>query len=86
MATVKLDRGRNCTIKPGDSCRLISKAQSVGTAWLLTDNALTAYCKELPTSGVLQIRNTCEVTTVHHDQTCAGLSKNSGITIAQLLA
>jgi hypothetical protein len=45
MATVKLDRGKNYTIKPGDSCHSISKAQSVGTAWLLTDNALTAYCK-----------------------------------------
>jgi hypothetical protein len=76
MATPKPDRGKNCTIKPGDSCCSISKAHSIGTAWLLTDNGLAAYCKAFPASGVLQLRNTCDVATMHHNQTRAGKAKS----------
>jgi LysM repeat protein len=78
--------GTSYTIKPGDSCYTISKAQSIGTAWLLTDNDLTAHCTGFPTTGVLRLRNTCDVATLHHNQTCAGVAKSNNITVAQLLA
>ena len=86
IATPKPDMGKSYAIKPGDSCYTISRAQSIGTAWLLTDNDLTAHCKDFPASGVLRLLNTCEVATVHHNQTCAGVARSNNITVAQLSA
>ncbi|GKT49645.1 lysM domain-containing protein [Colletotrichum spaethianum] len=43
--------GNMYQIQDGDDCYSISKAQSVGTAWMLSDNHLGAYCSEFPTSG-----------------------------------
>ncbi|KAL3458145.1 hypothetical protein BJX64DRAFT_302108 [Aspergillus heterothallicus] len=47
------------TIQQGDTCQSVSEAQSVGTAQLLVDNGLEAYCANFPTQGGLCIENTC---------------------------
>ncbi|KAF1927817.1 carbohydrate-binding module family 50 protein [Didymella exigua CBS 183.55] len=74
-------------IQGGDDCYGISEAQSVGTAWLLSDNHLGAYCNEFPTSGSLCITNTCKTVTVAVNTTCNAIATTTaGITEPQLLA
>lgn len=48
------------------------------------DNGLTANCHGFPTSGTLQLRNTCKVFTVTQNSTCTTISKANNITVAQL--
>lgn len=45
--------GTTYEIQGNDNCYGISRAQSVGTAWMLADNNLGAYCSDFPTSGSL---------------------------------
>lgn len=73
-------------IQGGDDCYSISKAQSVGTAWMLSDNHLGAYCYEFPTSGSLCITNTCKTVTVAVNTTCKAIATAANITEPQLLA
>ncbi|KAK3337686.1 LysM domain-containing protein [Cercophora scortea] len=78
--------GTQYTVKAGDTCKSVSKAQSVGTAWLLMDNNLAAFCADFPTSGSLCIQHTCKTYTVQKNDTCESIDKASGISYAQLLA
>ncbi|KAH7038381.1 LysM domain-containing protein [Microdochium trichocladiopsis] len=78
--------GTTYQIQSSDDCYSISKAQSVGTAWMLADNHLTAYCADFPTSGSLCITNTCKTATVASNTTCAAIAESAGITEMQLLA
>uniref|UniRef100_L2FME9 LysM domain-containing protein n=1 Tax=Colletotrichum fructicola (strain Nara gc5) TaxID=1213859 RepID=L2FME9_COLFN len=73
-------------IQGGDDCYSISKAQSVGTAWMLSDNHLGAYCFEFPTSGSLCITNTCKTVTVAVNTTCSAIAAAANITEPQLMA
>lgn len=73
-------------IRGGDDCYSISEAQSVGTAWLLSDNHLGAYCNEFPSSGSLCITNTCNVVTVAVNTTCNAIATAAGIAEPQLMA
>lgn len=76
--------GKTYTIKSGDTCRSISEAQGVATSWLLSDNALKAFCAEFPTSGDLCVRNTCKIYTVKPNDTCVGIAKANKISQVQL--
>lgn len=78
--------GKRYTITAGDDCYEISKVNSIGTAWLLSDNNLAAYCSGFPTSGELCIENTCKVYTVKPDDTCDSMAESNNITVAQLKA
>ncbi|KAK3185814.1 hypothetical protein K4F52_005470 [Lecanicillium sp. MT-2017a] len=78
--------GTQYAIQSGDDCYSISEAQGVGTAWLLADNNLAAYCADFPTSGNLCITNTCDTVTVQVNQTCAAIADAAGITETQLKA
>ncbi|KAL8366616.1 hypothetical protein RB595_010465 [Gaeumannomyces hyphopodioides] len=73
-------------IQGGDDCYSISKAKNVGTAWMLSDNHLGAYCYEFPTSGSLCITNTCKTVTVAVNTTCSAIAAAANITDPQLLA
>ncbi len=75
--------GRSYTIKAGDTCQSISKAQQIGTNWLLTDNSLPAYCAGFPTSGLLCLNHTCPTYTVRANDTCNGIASTYNLTIAQ---
>ncbi|CAN9387616.1 unnamed protein product [Alternaria alternata] len=78
--------GEEYDIQTGDDCYKISKSQSIGTAWLLSDNSLTAYCADFPQNGKLCIKNTCKVYTVQPADTCELMASSNNITIAQLKA
>ncbi|KAI1490116.1 hypothetical protein F5X96DRAFT_670015 [Biscogniauxia mediterranea] len=57
-----------------------SDSQSIGTAWLLSDNNLASFCSDFPTSGELCLINTCSVYTVKANDTCKGIAKSANIT------
>ncbi|PVH71894.1 carbohydrate-binding module family 50 protein [Cadophora sp. DSE1049] len=78
--------GATYQIQGGDDCYGISKAQGVGTAWILADNNLAAYCADFPTSGNLCITNTCKTVTVAKNTTCSAIAASAGISEMQLLA
>ena len=78
--------GISYTIKPSDDCYSISKSQGIGTAWLISDNSLTAYCVDFPASGNLCLVNTCSVYSVQTNDTCNSIAAASNITVAQLKA
>ncbi|KAH7009822.1 LysM domain-containing protein, partial [Ilyonectria destructans] len=84
--TESVCNGAMYQIQGGDDCYSISKAQSVGTAWMLSDNHLGAYCYEFPTSGSLCITNTCKTVTVAVNTTCKAIATAANITEPQLLA
>ncbi|KAH6699753.1 hypothetical protein BKA61DRAFT_706408 [Leptodontidium sp. MPI-SDFR-AT-0119] len=78
--------GTTYQVQGGDDCYGISKAQGVGTAWMLSDNNLAAYCAEFPKSGSLCITNTCKTVTVAENTTCSAIATSAGISEMQLLA
>ncbi|KAH7305459.1 hypothetical protein B0I35DRAFT_381589 [Stachybotrys elegans] len=78
--------GDEYTIQAGDDCYSISEAQGVGTAWMLADNDLGAYCGDFPTSGTICITNKCENVKVATNQTCVEIATAAGITETQLKA
>ncbi|KAK4210390.1 hypothetical protein QBC37DRAFT_292564 [Rhypophila decipiens] len=78
--------GTTYTIQAGDTCQSISLAQGIGTAWLLMDNSLPAWCDKFPTSGTLCLENKCEVVTVPANATCHSIAKSANITEVQLKA
>jgi LysM repeat protein len=78
--------GVNYTIQDGDNCYSISEAQGVGTAWMLSDNNLGAYCDGFPTSGTICITNMCENVKVETNETCSEIAVAAGITETQLKA
>lgn len=76
--------GKTYTIKSGDTCRSISKAENIATSWLLADNGLKAYCAEFPTTGDLCIQNTCSTYTVQQGDVCLDIAKANRISQVQL--
>ncbi|KAF4545174.1 uncharacterized protein LTHEOB_5585 [Lasiodiplodia theobromae] len=72
-------------VKPGDDCHSISRSEGIGTAWLLSDNHLHAYCSNFPGVGhTLCIKNTCDVYTISANDTCSSVASAHGITVSQL--
>ncbi|KAF4534766.1 LysM domain-containing protein [Lasiodiplodia theobromae] len=78
--------GTTYSIQPSDDCFSISTTQGIGTAWLLSDNDLPAWCADFPTSGDLCLTNSCKVFTVTANDTCTSIARASNITEAQLHA
>ncbi|KAK8007950.1 carbohydrate-binding module family 50 protein [Apiospora marii] len=78
--------GTTYTIKAGDDCHSISLAQGVGTAWLLNDNHLLTECADFPMEGELCLVNKCTVHTLKESDTCSSLTKQYGMSEAQLRA
>lgn len=81
--------GSNCTgssypIKTDDTCRSISESQGVGTAWLLYNNNLPAFCSDFPTSGSLCIQDKCSIYTVRVNDTCLGIASARNLSQVQL--
>ncbi|TQN75343.1 LysM domain-containing protein [Colletotrichum shisoi] len=78
--------GTRYAIQSSDDCYSISKAQGVGTAWLLADNNLAAYCADFPTSGSLCITNNGDTVAVGVSQTSVTIADAASITETQLKA
>lgn len=78
--------GTTYTIKSSDDCNSIAKAQGVGTAWLLADNNLDAFCVNFPSSGNLCITNQCKTVTLGTNETCSAVAAANNITETQLHA
>ncbi|KAF7533914.1 hypothetical protein G7Z17_g13446 [Cylindrodendrum hubeiense] len=78
--------GFDYIIEPSDDCYTISKSQGMGTAWLLAENNLDAYCAHFPASGTLCIINKCKIVTVGINATCSAIASVTNITEAQLHA
>lgn len=79
--------GSTYTVEPSEDCYAISRNQGVGTAWLLADNNLDAYCNNFPGAGtVLCITNKCTTVTVGANETCAAIASAANITVTQLQA
>lgn len=78
--------GRTYKIRAEDDCRSISKTQGIGTAWLLTDNALRAHCAGFPCEGSLCLVHTCDVHTIRRNDTCDSIASLHNVTFSQLLS
>lgn len=78
--------GKTYNIQSFDSCYSISKSQGIGTAWLLTDNNLLAYCADFPRKGDMCLINTCRVYTIQPNDTCMSIVGMFNITAAQVKA
>ncbi|KAF7870543.1 hypothetical protein EAF04_004287 [Stromatinia cepivora] len=76
--------GDSYTIQAGDTCRSISQSQGVGTAWLLYDNNLAAFCAGFPTNGTLCIQNRCSVYTVQINDTCLSIASARSLSQVQV--
>ncbi|KAJ4184126.1 hypothetical protein NW767_012172 [Fusarium falciforme] len=73
------------TVKAGDDCRSISKANGVSTSWMLYDNGLKAFCKDFPAAGgSICIVNKCKTYTVQAKDTCQSIAAAANITQVQL--
>ncbi|KAI0850293.1 carbohydrate-binding module family 50 protein [Daldinia vernicosa] len=85
--TASTCEGSTYTVKPSDDCYTISRNQGVGTAWLLADNDLDAYCSNFPGADtVLCITNKCTTVTVGVNETCAAIASAANITETQFHA
>jgi LysM repeat protein len=82
--TPSICSGETYAIQSGDTCQSISEANRVGTAWLLSDNRLEAYCAGFPTSGNLCIRNQCNTYVVKANDTCLSIASGHGLSQVQL--
>ncbi|KAI1359656.1 hypothetical protein F5Y08DRAFT_332166 [Xylaria arbuscula] len=76
--------GSTYSLKSDDTCQSVSQSQGVGTAWLLADNGLSAFCADFPQSGDLCIQNTCQTYTVQANDTCVSIAKAHNISQVQL--
>ncbi|KEY64329.1 hypothetical protein S7711_09874, partial [Stachybotrys chartarum IBT 7711] len=77
--------GEEYTIQAGDTCQSISEANEVGTAWMLLDNGLQAFCANFPEEGEkICIVNQCHTYVIQADDTCQGIAAANGISMVQL--
>ena len=76
--------GKTYEIQSQDDCYSISTKEQIGTAWLLTDNNLQAYCNEFPKNGSLCLVNKCSVYTVEANDTCSTVATKNHVTETQL--
>ncbi|GKU05068.1 unnamed protein product [Fusarium langsethiae] len=73
------------TVKAGDDCRSISKANSVATSWMLYDNGLQAFCNDFPAAGQkICIVNKCRTYTIKVGDTCQSIAAAAKISMVQL--
>lgn len=73
-------------VQSGDDCHSVSLSQGIGTAWLLMDNNLPAWCESFPTGGTLCLVNKCDVVTVQAGDSCHSIAHAASITDVQLKA
>lgn len=78
--------GDEYEIQLGDDCHSISLSEGIGTAWLLMDNNLAAWCENFPTEGALCLVNKCNVVTVQAGDSCHSIAYAANITDVQLKA
>lgn len=78
--------GTAYTVKEGDTCESISKANSVATDNMIKANNLDYSCNGLTAGTELCIQNTCKVATIEEGQTCADILEGKGFSIIQLLS
>ncbi|KAH8679455.1 hypothetical protein BGZ61DRAFT_396391 [Ilyonectria robusta] len=77
--------GEEYTIQAEDTCRSISKAKDLATAWMLYDNDLQAFCASFPEAGEkICIVNQCKTYTIQADDTCQGIAVAAKISMVQL--
>ncbi|KAA8652732.1 uncharacterized protein ATNIH1004_001637 [Aspergillus tanneri] len=77
------------TVREGDDCLSVSKAQRVSAAMLRYENGLTADCTNWPDVGTsLCIPAPCELYTLQANETCYGISQahNTTFTVTQLIS
>ncbi|SPJ79174.1 uncharacterized protein FTOL_07565 [Fusarium torulosum] len=73
------------TIKAGDSCASISKANNVATSWMLYDNGLQSFCHGFPSAGkTICIKNKCKTYTIQSGDTCQSIAAAAKISLVQL--
>ncbi|KAI1172268.1 hypothetical protein F4777DRAFT_601740 [Nemania sp. FL0916] len=78
--------GSTYNIQSSDDCYSISRTERVGTAWLLADNNLEAYCANFPKNGTLCITHQCTTVTVGLNKTCSDIAAAANITVTQFQA
>ena len=78
--------GTTYEIQSSDDCSSIASSQGIGTAWMLLDNKLPAFCKDFPTSGTLCLANKCDTHLLQMNDTCKSIASDAGITTTQLLS
>lgn len=76
--------GTKYTVKEGDTCESVSKANSMATDRMIDVNRLEYTCTELKAGMELCIRDTCKLATIEQDQTCEGIVEGKGFSVIQL--
>ncbi|KAL5040877.1 hypothetical protein BDW71DRAFT_212672 [Aspergillus fruticulosus] len=77
--------GHTYTVQGNDTCQSISQSQGIGTAWLLQDNGLAAWCNNFPTEGDLCIESTCTPYVVRTNDTCKSIALANSVSEVQLM-
>ncbi|KAL2817249.1 hypothetical protein BDW59DRAFT_166063 [Aspergillus cavernicola] len=77
--------GRTYTVQGNDTCQSISQSQGIGTAWMLQDNGLEAWCNNFPTEGDLCIESTCTPYVVRANDTCKSIALANSVSEVQLM-
>ena len=83
-ATTPTCAGTTYTVKSGDTCESISKANSVATDRMILLNNLDYKCASLVEGRELCIQDTCKLATIQNNQTCDDLVEGTGFTVVQL--
>ncbi|GAB1317701.1 hypothetical protein MFIFM68171_07911 [Madurella fahalii] len=76
--------GTKYTVRTGDTCKSISKAQSMSTDRLIDVNYLEYNCTTLTVGQDLCIQDKCPLVTIQKNQTCQDLVAGKGFTTVQL--
>lgn len=84
-ATPTTCTGKTYVSKKGDTCKSISKANSVSTDHLIDVNKLDYSCSMLSPGTQLCIQDTCTVHTVQANQTCQDIVKGQSFGLVQLI-
>lgn len=76
--------GATYQIKPTDTFRSISQAQSISTDHLLSSNGLSYNVTSFPKSGSLCISNKCKTYVLAKDDTCTSVANKASISTVRL--
>ncbi|RYP62165.1 hypothetical protein DL771_009838 [Monosporascus sp. 5C6A] len=77
-------RGTTYTVAQGDTCKSISKANSVAIDRLIYDNGLDYLCNSLTVGTKLCIGDSCNLHTVESGETCQSIVQGRGFNLVQL--
>lgn len=77
--------GTTYVSKQDDTCKSISKANSISTDRLIELNSLDYSCSSLSPGSALCIEDTCTVYTVQGNQTCQDIIKGQSFGLVQLI-